>query len=219
MRSYRIRLPDFTCYNCLPEEARPRNVGSLSLGCAKLTPRVRYLVVLRKSFVMRSSRVSTESPSLSTVDARSGSREIPTAFPAPVLPGLSRPAWSAGRLGTIRSSDSLSVICLRRLFHFSGILDRSHLEGMIRPRTSGPHWLPDGRNVKREWGADSGSPRAARRSRGAGCCLRACTNLGQNPTGTKFLSFPVHSRVATHDPFILTVFLCTLQPTTSAFAL
>ena len=45
---------------------------------------------------MRSSRVSTEGPSLCTVDARSGSRVGLAAFPAPALPGFDPPDWSSG---------------------------------------------------------------------------------------------------------------------------
>ena len=74
--------------------------------------------ILRARIMMRSSRVSTDFPSLSTVGARTELREIPTAFPTPILLGLSPSAWSAECSGTMRSSDSLGVICLRRLFHF-----------------------------------------------------------------------------------------------------
>jgi hypothetical protein len=35
------------------------------------------------------------------------------------------------------------IVRLQRLFHLSGILDRSRSVFMGRPRTSGSHWLPD----------------------------------------------------------------------------
>ncbi len=55
--------------------------------------------------VMRSSRFSTDAPSLGTVDVRSLSRDGLAAFPPLELLSFLRPAWSAGFCGTIRISD------------------------------------------------------------------------------------------------------------------
>lgn len=53
--------------------------------------------------------------------------------------------------------------------------------------------------------------------RGQRCCLQVCTHFGQGETGTMISELnTVHSRVATPGPFLLTSFLCTLQPATSA---
>ena len=44
-------------------------------------------------------------------------------------------------------------------------------------------------NFERTWAADSGSSRSVRRGREMRCCLQVCTDLGQDPTGTKFRSY------------------------------
>ena len=54
---------------------------------------------------MRSSRFSTDAPSLGTVGVRSVSRDGLAAFPPLALPSFVPPAWSAGFCGTIRRSD------------------------------------------------------------------------------------------------------------------
>ncbi len=62
---------------------------------------------------MRFSRLSTEGPSLRTVDVLSGPRDGVTAFPPPELPGFA---------GTTQSSDSHRVVDRSCLFDLSGIL-------------------------------------------------------------------------------------------------
>ena len=53
--------------------------------------------------------------------------------------------------------------------------------------------------------------------RGHRYCLQACTHPGQDPTGTKISELnTIQGGRAIPLPFILTTFLCTLQPATSA---
>ena len=72
-----------------------------------------------------SAREFTVDLPLCADSARSGTRVGLTAFPTPALPGFHPLDWSSSVNGTMQSSDSLSVFCLPRLFHLSGILGRS----------------------------------------------------------------------------------------------
>jgi hypothetical protein len=76
---------------------------------------------------LRSSQVSTAVPSLSTDGARSQSRDLLIAFPAPILLGFSQTDWTSAGFGTMRPSDSLNVICRPRCLGLSGILVRARL--------------------------------------------------------------------------------------------
>lgn len=76
---------------------------------------------------MRSSRISTVVPSLCTDGAQSGSREIPTAFPARHYPASFHAIGR--RASTVLCA--LNVICLPCLFHLSDILGSS---GLVVPR-------------------------------------------------------------------------------------
>ena len=87
---------------------------------------------------------------------------------------------------------------------------------LMRPRTSGPHGLP-GRLM---WSANGPStpglrsPLARTRHR---CCLQAGTHPGQDPPDTEISELnTIQGGRAIPLPFVLTTFLCTLQPATSA---
>ena len=122
----------------------------------------------------------------------------------------------------MRSSDSLNVICPRRLFHSSDILDRSNLEGTNRSRTSGSslvaHRLCCARelanaNGRRSVAADPGSPLAACHNAASGVAFRHAQTLGPSLPGSRGQQVPnsgansIHCRRATHGQFILATFL------------
>ena len=118
----------------------------------------------------------------------------------------------------MRSSDSLRVICLPCLFSLSGILESSviGLSRSIKNLWDLTGCLAD-MMCTREWAFDSGSPITTRHDAAADVAFQACTDLGQDPTGTKISELnTIHGRAATPSPFILTTFLCTLQRATSA---
>ena len=83
-------------------------------GIRVTVPRQCVPVIHQANPKLRSSRIITVIPSLSTDGARSRSRNILTAFPAPILLGFIPSGWRPDFNGTIRPSDSLKVICRPR---------------------------------------------------------------------------------------------------------
>ena len=74
--------------------------------------RQRRPVVLQAVLKLRSCQVSTAIPSLSTDGARSRSRDILAAFPAPALPGFISSDGLPDVNGTMRPSDSLKAFAV-----------------------------------------------------------------------------------------------------------
>ncbi len=88
--------------------------------------------------VMRSSRVSTDVPSLSTVDVRSETRVGLTAFPTPALPGFRSLDWTSSFIGTMQSSDSQTSFA-SLAYSTCRAYSIDHVWSFMgRPRTLGP---------------------------------------------------------------------------------
>ncbi len=171
---------------------------------------------------MRSSRVSTETPSLCTVDVRSESRDGLAAFPTPALPGFGPPDWTSGFGGTMQPSDSLRVICLPCLFSLSGILESSMIgiHSTIKNLRVSLVALMTAAPIEQAVYSASGRATPGLFSQLAGNAARSVAfgyaqTVGRIQQIQNFGAHAVHRRVATPGRFTLTTFLCTLQDTTS----